>query len=199
MTDVIELTGRKLRTRQECAGRGTASYRWRATDFEQLEPERLDLREHAVQRSAVGKRPGQQGVAATRLSLQGKEGGAYRLAQASADTDTEPVRLRIIVCTGHFLTAHEVNRPAGGCTVIGTCTVPLLLKRILTASLGAGKVSSQRTIYVISGQDQRPWQKEVSRPRARYAARCRERHTVPVLTAAPRSHTSCDDNSPPPA
>jgi hypothetical protein len=44
------------------------------------------------------------------------------------------------VGTGHVLTTHAVNRPAGGSTVIGTCTgAPLLLKRILTASRGAGR------------------------------------------------------------
>ena len=63
------------------------SGRWQAADFEQLEPERLDLREHAVQRGAVGQRPGQHGVAAAGLGLQGRERGAYRLAQAAADTD----------------------------------------------------------------------------------------------------------------
>ena len=67
-------------------GRG-ASGRWQAADFEQLEPERLDLREHAVQRGAVGQRPGQHGVAAAGPGLQSGERGAYRLAQAAADTD----------------------------------------------------------------------------------------------------------------
>jgi hypothetical protein len=46
------------------AGRGPgrgASERRRTADFEQLEPERLDLREHAIQRGAVGERPGQRG------------------------------------------------------------------------------------------------------------------------------------------
>jgi hypothetical protein len=69
-----------------------ASDRWQAADFEQLEPERLELGEHAVQRGAVGERSGQHGVAAPGLSLQGRERGAYRLAQAAADTDAVPVR-----------------------------------------------------------------------------------------------------------
>ena len=59
---------RSLRTERPVA-RGGASDRWQAADFEQLEPERLDLREHAIQRGAVGQRPGQHGVAAAGLSL----------------------------------------------------------------------------------------------------------------------------------
>src|SRR5215470_8768763 len=99
-----------------------SSDRWKTADFEQLEPERLDLREHAVQRGAVGQRPGQHGVAAAGLSLQGRERGAYRLAQAAADTDPVPVRRPVSAGTGHILTTHPVNRPAGGSTAIGTCT-----------------------------------------------------------------------------
>ena len=102
-------------------GRG-ASVRWQAADFEQLKPERLDLREHAIQRGAVGERPGQHGVAAAGLSLQGRERGAYRLAQAAADTDAVPVRRPISAGTGHDLTTHAVHRPAGGSTLAGTCT-----------------------------------------------------------------------------
>ena len=40
-----------------------------AADFEELEPEGLDLRERAVQRGAVRERPGQDGVAAAGVSL----------------------------------------------------------------------------------------------------------------------------------
>src|SRR5215468_9759481 len=97
------------------------SGRWQAADFAQLEPERLDLREHPIQRGAVGQRPGQHGVAAARPGLQGRERRAYRLAQAAADTDAVPAG-GPAVGTGHGLTAHAVNRPAGGSTVIGTCT-----------------------------------------------------------------------------
>jgi hypothetical protein len=43
------------------------------------------------------------------------------------------------VGTGHVLTTHAVNRPADGSTVLGPAWVPLLLKRILTASRGAGR------------------------------------------------------------
>jgi len=95
---------------------------WQAADFEQLKPKLLDLREHAIQRGAVGQRPGQHGVTTAALSLQGGERGAYRLAQAAADTDPVPVRWPIRVSTGHVLTTRAVNRPVGGSTVTGTCT-----------------------------------------------------------------------------
>src|SRR5215470_6880314 len=101
---------------------GGASGRWQAADFEQLEPERLELREHAIQRGAVGQRPGQHGVAAAGPGLQGGERGAYRLAQAAADTDAVPVCRAVGVGAGHGRTAHTLNRPAGGSTVIGTGT-----------------------------------------------------------------------------
>jgi hypothetical protein len=82
MADVIEFTGRpqaasggrsagarepefapgtKTSARADGCGmaRGAASNRWQAADFEQLEAERLDLGEHAVERSPVAQRPGQ--------------------------------------------------------------------------------------------------------------------------------------------
>jgi len=99
------------------AARGGASGRRQAADFEQLEPERLDLREHAVERGPIGQRPGQHGVPATRLSLQGRERGAYRLAQAPADTDPVPVRRPVTVCTCHVLTTHPAGRPVGGAVI----------------------------------------------------------------------------------
>ena len=74
------------------AVRGWASGRWQAADFEQLEAERLDLREYPVQRRAVRQRTGQHGVAPAGPGLQGGERAAYRLAQAAADTDAVPVR-----------------------------------------------------------------------------------------------------------
>lgn len=42
----------------------------------------------------------------------------------------------------------------------------LLIRRILTASLGAGRVSGHRMIGVISGDDRRLYQEDVSVPRA---------------------------------
>src|SRR5215831_11301641 len=127
---VSEVPGPAAGVTRAGAGRGRGgrwpgagvSGRWQAADFEQFEPERLELREHAIQCGAVGQRPGQHGVAAAGLGLQGRECGAYRLAQAAADTDAIPVGRPVGVGTGHVRTAHTLNRPAGGCTVAGTCT-----------------------------------------------------------------------------
>jgi hypothetical protein len=44
--------------------------------------------------------------------------------------------------------------------------VALLIRRILTASLGVGRVSGHRMIGVISGDDERLCQEDVSVPRA---------------------------------
>jgi hypothetical protein len=161
--------------RRACRHLGTcaAVKRWQATDFEQLEPERLDLREHSVERGLVAERSRQHSVAAARPSLEGGERGAHRLAQATADADTVPVRRRVAVCTGHILTDPRSEPPAGGCTVIGTCMVALLIRRILTASLGADRVSGHRMIGVISGDDQRLYQEDVSVPRAGASAGAR--------------------------
>src|SRR6516162_10123000 len=117
---------------------GGVSRRWQAADFEQIEAERLDLREHAVQRGAVRQRPGQHGVAAAGPGLQGGERAARRLAQVAADPDPVPVRRRVVACTGHVLTTGRGDPPAGGGTVVGTCMLVLLMWRILTVSLGAG-------------------------------------------------------------
>src|SRR6516165_4472617 len=133
------------------AGRGGASRRWQAADFEQLEAERLDLCEHAVQRRAVRQRPGQHGVAAAVPGLQGRERAAYRLAQVAADPDPVPVRRRVVACTGHWLTTGRGDPPTGGGTVVGTCMLVLLMWRILTVSLGAGTVSGHRMTDVITG------------------------------------------------
>jgi len=132
--------------------RGGGSGRWQPADFEQLEPERLDLREHAVKRGAVGQRPGQHGVAAAGPGLQGGERRAYRLAEGAADTDAVPVRRPVSVGAGHVLTTHAVNRAAGGSAVIGTGTGdPLLRQRILTVSRGVGRAAAGARSRVISG------------------------------------------------
>src|SRR5215471_2659747 len=114
---------RWLRTGRPVPGAGASGW-WQAADFEQLEAERLDLREHAIQRGAVGQRPGQHGVAAAGLRLQGGERGADRLAQAAADTDPVPVRRLISVGTGHGLTTHPVDRPAAVPRLSGPAQVP---------------------------------------------------------------------------
>jgi hypothetical protein len=55
--------------------------------------------------------------------------------------------------------------------------------RILTASLGAGRVSGHRMIGVISGGDRRPGPQEVSVPGARCAARPPGTAHVPCTVA----------------
>src|SRR5262249_37093551 len=92
----------------ECGPSG-ASDRWQAADFEQLDPERLHRREHAIQRGSVGEQPGQHGVAAAGLGLQVRERGANCLAQAAADADAVPVGRPLGVGTGHILTTHAVS------------------------------------------------------------------------------------------
>jgi hypothetical protein len=116
----------------------------------------------------VAERSRQHGVAAARPSLEGGERAAHHLAQttADADADTVPVRRRVVVCTGHILTDPRSEPPAGGRTVIGTCMAALLIRRILTASPDAGGVSGHRMIGVISGDNQRLRQEDVSMPRA---------------------------------
>ena len=101
-------------------------------------------------------RPGQHRVAAARLGVQGGECAAYRLAQAAADTDTVPVRLRIVVRTGHFLTTRGVARQLAAVPSSGPAWPPLLLGPILTASLGAGRVSGKRMTDVISWRGSAP-------------------------------------------
>jgi LuxR family maltose regulon positive regulatory protein len=86
------------------------SRRWKAADFEQLEPERLDLREHPVQRRAVRQRPSQDGVSAARPGLQSGECGEHRLAQAATDTDPVPVRQRLVARTRHLFTTRALAR-----------------------------------------------------------------------------------------
>jgi hypothetical protein len=66
--------------------------------------------------------PGQHSVAAAGPSLQCRKSGAHRLAQEAANTDAGPVSRPIGVGTGHILTTHAVNQPAGGSTVTGICT-----------------------------------------------------------------------------
>jgi DNA-binding CsgD family transcriptional regulator len=71
----------------------------------------------------------------------------------------------------------------------------LLIWRILTASLGAGRVSGHRMIDVIPGGDQRPGQQGGSVPGRGGWRGCRERRRVPSPSPAPRSHAWCDDTS----
>jgi hypothetical protein len=57
------------------------------------------------------------------------------------------------------------------------------MRRILTASLGVGRVSGHGTIGVIPGGDQRPGQQEMSVPAARCVARLPGTGHVPFTVA----------------
>jgi hypothetical protein len=87
-----------------------ASARRQTADFEQFEPQRLDLREHAVERGLVGKRTSQRGVVAVRPGLEGWKRGADRVAQTAADTDLEALGLRILARASCLLTTHRRTR-----------------------------------------------------------------------------------------
>jgi len=81
---------------------------WRQTaDFEQFEPECLDLGQHAIKLGLVGERTSQHGLVAVRAGLEDREGGAHHLAQAAADTDLVALGLRILACAACLLTAHR--------------------------------------------------------------------------------------------
>jgi hypothetical protein len=80
--------------------------RGQAAQFEQLESERLDLAQHAVQRGLVRDRTLQERVAAPRLSAQGRERAQHRGAKVTADE--ELVVRRLLTATseaGHFVTS----------------------------------------------------------------------------------------------
>jgi hypothetical protein len=87
-----------------------ASVRRQAADFEQLKPEGLDLGEHCVQRGLVRQRSRKHGVPTARLSPQGGERGAHRLAQAPAHTDLVVPWLRPAMCAGHVVTGQETGQ-----------------------------------------------------------------------------------------
>src|SRR4029077_2918099 len=63
------------------------SARRQTADFEQFEPERLDLGPHTVERGLVGQRASQHGLVTVRAGPEAWEPGAHHLAQAAADTD----------------------------------------------------------------------------------------------------------------
>jgi ABC-2 type transport system ATP-binding protein len=92
------------------AGTADASARRQTAHFEQFEPERLDLGQHAVERGLVGQHTRQHGLVAVRAGLEDRERGAHRLAQAAADTDLVALRLRIPARAAGLLTAHRRTR-----------------------------------------------------------------------------------------
>ena len=127
---------------------GGASHRWQAADFEQLEAERLELREHAVQRSAVGSGP--VSTVSPPLARACRAGNAPRIAWPRWP------RTRMRYRCGGSLGARVTSSPPAGVTrrlaaapSSGPAWEPFLMWRILTASLGAGGVSGHRMIRVI--------------------------------------------------
>ena len=86
------------------------SARRQTADFEQFEPERLDLGQHAVERGLVGQHTSQHGLVAVRAGLEAWERGAHRLAQAAADTDLVALALRILARAAGLLIAHRRTR-----------------------------------------------------------------------------------------
>jgi hypothetical protein len=92
------------------AGPVDGSARRQTPHFEQFEPERLDLGQHAVERGLVGQPTSQHGLVAVRNGLEDRERGAHRLAQAAADTDLVALGLRIPARAAGLLTAHRRTR-----------------------------------------------------------------------------------------
>ena len=96
------------------------SCRGDAADLDELEAERLDLGEHAIERGLVGQHARQHRVVTFRPGLEIGERGADRLAQATADTYLVPLRLSVAVRTGHVRSPGEALRlPAGAAGMVG--------------------------------------------------------------------------------
>jgi len=85
---------------------------WQTADFEELEPERLDLGEHAVQRGAIRERSGQRGVRSARLSPEGGERRPHQLAEVAAYRDLVRPGLGRAACPRAILTGHETGQLA---------------------------------------------------------------------------------------
>lgn len=76
-----------------------------AAELEQLEPERLDSAEHAMQRGLVRDRAAQERVLTSCLSMQGGERASDRGAQVAADQDLVVRRLPLVTsAAGHWVT-----------------------------------------------------------------------------------------------
>ena len=83
------------------------SARWRAADFEELKPERLDLGKRAVQRGAIRERSRQHGVRSARLSQEGTERQAQHLAEVAASPDLVLPGPWSAACSRGPVTGHE--------------------------------------------------------------------------------------------
>ena len=109
-------------------------------------------------------------------------------------------------CGGGSWCAPVTSSPPAGVTrrlaaapSSGPAWEPFLMWRILSASLGAGRVSGHRMIGVIPDRDQRPGQQDMSMPWARSGARRPGTAHGPSPSSAPGSDGSCDGTSPPAA
>jgi hypothetical protein len=89
------------------------SVRWQAADFEQFEPESLDLGEHAVECSLVRECSGEHGVRSARLRAQAGERQTQRLAQVTAHRDLILPRLWPTMSAGHDV-SQSSDRPMAG-------------------------------------------------------------------------------------
>jgi len=85
-----------------------------AADLDELEAERLDLGEHAVERGLVGQHARQYRVVTAGPGLEIGERGADRLAQAAADTYLVPLRLSVAVRSGHVRSPGKALRLSAG-------------------------------------------------------------------------------------
>ena len=70
-------------------------------DLQELQPERLDLGEHAVERCLIGQRSGEHGLSVPRVRLEPGERDEQPVAQYSPDTD--------LVQVGRGICVHEVR------------------------------------------------------------------------------------------
>jgi len=86
------------------------SARRQAADFEQLEPEGLDLGEHAVKRGAVRQRSRQHGVRAAHLGSESGERQAHHLAEVAAYPDLVPPGLWRASRAADVITSHETSQ-----------------------------------------------------------------------------------------
>src|SRR5271165_2139083 len=83
-------------------------------DLQELQPERLDLGEHAVERCLIGQRSGEHGLSVPRVRLEPGERDEQPVAQYSPDTDLVQVGRGICVHEGRIgsrrASAHRTDR-----------------------------------------------------------------------------------------
>jgi hypothetical protein len=109
-TKRLILLAARIGSYRSCEEGSACRARWYAADFEQLKPEGLYLGEHAVQRGLVRQRSRQHRFLSARLSPEGRERGANRVAQVATHIDLVLPRLWPAVCAGYVVTAHEADQ-----------------------------------------------------------------------------------------